>query len=130
MISIFWQTTLFCIYRISQIEGHSMLCSQLTVKVMLAPLRKLQCFKVVESCTASFGWHSCQWLKSPKCIESHKKFFLNMSTIPLFNNMRGTDNAQVLHLVTLITSVSLDITRGLTSNFNHSHCNRETKMEQ
>ena len=40
------------------------------------------------------------------------------------------NNAQVLHQVTLITSVSLDITGALTSNFNHSHCNRETKMEQ
>ena len=37
---------------------------------------------------------------------------------------------QVLHLVTLITSVSLDITGRLTKYFNHSHCNRETKIEQ
>ena len=53
-----------------------------------------------------------------------------MSIIPLFNNVRGTNNAQVMRLVTLITSVSLDITGSLTSNFNDSHCNRETKMEQ
>ena len=78
---------------------------------------------------ATFGRHSFQWVKSPKCIEPNNNFFLNMSIIPLFNNVRGTNNAQVLHLVTLITFVSLDITEGLISNFNHSHCNRETKME-
>ena len=30
---------------------------------------------------ACFGRHGCQWVKSPKCIESNKKFFLNMSTM-------------------------------------------------
>lgn len=35
---------LFCIYRISQFDGHSTQCSQLTIMAVFARLRKLQCF--------------------------------------------------------------------------------------
>ena len=38
-------------------------CSKLTVKAMFARLRKLQCFKAMESFTAGFGRHSRQWVK-------------------------------------------------------------------
>ena len=52
---------LFCSYWISQFEGLFTQFSQLIVKAMFVRLRKLQCFKAVESCTASFGRHSHQW---------------------------------------------------------------------
>ena len=39
--------TFFCIYWISQFEGLSTQCSQLTVKAIFTRLRNLQCFKAV-----------------------------------------------------------------------------------
>ena len=54
---------LFCVYWISQFEGLSTQYSKLTVKAMFAWLRKLQCFKAIESFTAGFGRHSRQWVK-------------------------------------------------------------------
>ena len=65
---------LFCSYWISQFEGLSMQFSQLIVKAMFVWLRKLQCFKAVESCTASFGRHGRQWGDRYVCeIQVHFK---------------------------------------------------------
>ena len=53
----------FCVYWVSQFEGLPSQCSQLIVKAMFAQLRKLQFFKVVESCLAGFGQCRSQWVK-------------------------------------------------------------------
>ena len=52
------QKALTFIYRISQFDGHSTQCSQLTIKAVFARLRKLQCFSSVESCTTVNGLSS------------------------------------------------------------------------
>ena len=52
-----------CIYWISKFKGHSISCSQLTVKAIFVRLRKLQCFEAWEFFTAGFGRHGCQWVK-------------------------------------------------------------------
>ena len=63
----------FCVYWISQLEGLSTQCSQLTVKAMFTRLRKLQCFRTMYSCTAGFGWHGRQWVNK---ISAPQNIFL------------------------------------------------------